>query len=260
MMPSAPTLESLITQVRSGFEGAPALDRLTIAVGLANRLGELGENLVGYFVDEARRDGASWGEIGARLGVSRQAVQKRFIPSEAGMRGRGSDGFWDRASGDLKQAVTLAREAARARRKTYLGTEHLLLGLTGQPHEAAARALARCGADAATIRGAVDGRVGAPHGEPLPDETPFTRLALRTLQHALREALLMNQATVGGEHLALGLLTVGEGVAHDVLVNLGVSYERLREAVTEVTTGTAAAAREEEPGQPASGAPADGEA
>jgi ATP-dependent Clp protease ATP-binding subunit ClpC len=130
-----------------------------------------------------------------------------------------------------KEAVTLAREAARARRTTYLGTEHLLLGLAGQPQERAAQALARCGADPATIRGAVDGRIGAPKGEPLPDETPFTKLALRSLQHALREALLMNQAAVGGEHLALGLLTVGAGVAHDVLVNLGVSYERLRDAV-----------------------------
>jgi ATP-dependent Clp protease ATP-binding subunit ClpA len=118
-----------------------------------------------------------------------------------------------------------------ARRTTYLGTEHLLLGLAGPPQERAAQALARCGADPATIRGAVDGRIGAPKGEPLPDETPFTQLALRSLQHALREALLMNQAAVGGEHLALGLLTVGAGVAHDVLDNLGVSYERLREAV-----------------------------
>lgn len=246
MTPSAPTLESLVAEVRSGFEAAPALDRLTIAVGLSNRLGELGENLVGYFVDEARRDGASWAEIGARLGVSRQAVQKRFIPSEAGMRGRGQDGFWDRASSDLKEAVTLAREAARVRRTTYLGTEHLLLGLSGQPEEAAARALARCGADPATIRGAVNGRIGAPRGEPLPDETPFTQLALQSLQHALREALLMNQSAIGGEHLALGLLTVGRGVAHDILVNLGISYDRLREAVIAVTSS---------PGQPAESRP-----
>ncbi|WP_328710666.1 Clp protease N-terminal domain-containing protein [Microbispora hainanensis] len=259
MMPSSPTLESLIAQVRSGLENGPALDRLTLAVGLANRLGELGENLIGYYVDEARRDGASWAEIGTRLGVSRQAVQKRFIPSEAGMRGRGQEGFWDRASADLKTAVKLAREAAQARRKTYLGTEHLLLGLAGQPDQTTAQALARCGADPVTIRGAIDGRVGAPQSEPLPDETPFTRLALRALQHALREALLMNQANVGSEHLALGLLTIGEGIAHDVLINLGVSYERLREAVKEVTADPAAAAQSEQSVQPAPGRPEDGQ-
>jgi ATP-dependent Clp protease ATP-binding subunit ClpA len=158
-----------------------------------------------------------------------------------------------------QRALVCAREAARARRKTYLGTEHLLLGLAGQPDEAAAQALARCGADPATVRGAVDGRVGAPQGDPLPDETPFTRLALHSLQHARREALLMNQAAVGGGHLALGLLTVGEGIAHDVLVNLGVSYERLREAVTGVTAGSAAEAQDEQPGRPASGQAADSE-
>lgn len=233
MMPAAPTLESLITQVRSGFEGVPALDRLTIAVGVSSRLGELGENLVGYFVDEARGEGASWADIGARLGVTRQAVQKRFIPTEADLGGRGQAGFWDRATDELKEAVKLGREAARARRKTYLGTEHLLLGLAAQPEGTAARAFARCGADTATLRGAVDGRTGAPHGEPLPDETPFTGLSLRALRHALREALLANQAEIGSQHLALGLLTIGEGVAHDVLINLGVSYERLREAISD---------------------------
>jgi Clp amino terminal domain, pathogenicity island component len=247
---SFPTLESLIAQVRSGFEEAPALDRLTIAVGVASHLDELGQNLVGYFVDEARREGATWADIGARLGVSRQAVQKKFLPSAASLLTQ-DGGFWDRATDDLKQAVTLAREAAQARRVTYLGTEHLLLGLAAQPEQKAAQALTRCGADPATIRGAVDGRVGAPHGEPLPDETPFTLRALRSLQHALREALLMNQATaIGGEHLALGLLTLGEGFAHDILVNLGVSYERLREAVIAIT---------EQPGPAAPSRPADGE-
>ncbi|MBO0803441.1 MAG: Clp protease N-terminal domain-containing protein, partial [Nocardiopsaceae bacterium] len=193
-----PTLESLIAQVRAGFESAPPLDRLTVAIGLASHLEELGENLVGYFVDEARREGASWADIGVRLGVSRQAVQKRFIPSEATIGGR--EGFWDRAASDLKEAVSRAREAAQARRTTYLGTEHLLLGLTSQQDGKdgrVARALTRCGADPATVRGAVDGWVGAPRGEPLPDETPFTRLALQSLQHALREALMANQTVVG---------------------------------------------------------------
>lgn len=243
MTNSTPTLESLIAAVSSGFENAPALDRLTIAVGLAGHLNELGENLVGYFVDEARREGTTWADIGTRLGVSRQAAQKRFLPSAASLLTQ-DGGFWDRTTDDLKRAVSLAREAAQARRTTYLGTEHLLLGLTAQPEQKAAQALARCGADPDTIRGAVNGRIGAPNGEPLPDETQFTLRALRSLQHALREALLMNQATaIGGEHLALGLLTLGEGFAHDILLNLGVSYERLREAVNQVSgrSGPAAA-------------------
>ena len=74
---AAVTLDALIDGVRNGFEQAPALDRLTRAIDLANEVAELGENLVGFYVDEARRGGATWQEIGERLGVSRQAVHKK---------------------------------------------------------------------------------------------------------------------------------------------------------------------------------------
>jgi hypothetical protein len=221
------TLDALINEVRGGFEEAPALDRLTRAVDLSGQVSELGENLVGFYVDEARRSGATWSEIGERLGVSRQAVQKRFIPSAVS---KDRAGFWDRASTELRSAVEAARRQAQARRKTYLGTEHLLLGIIEQPKDHASRVLAACGADPVTLRGAIDGRIGTVTDEPLPDETPFTQLALSSLQHALREALRANASSIDTIHLALGLITVGNGVAHDVLVTLGISYERLRTA------------------------------
>jgi hypothetical protein len=220
-------LDALINEVRGGFEEAPALDRLTRAVDLSGQVSELGENLVGFYVDEARRSGATWSEIGERLGVSRQAVQKRFIPSA---ESKDRAGFWDRASTELRSAVEVARRQAQARRKTYLGTEHLLLGIIEQPKDHASRVLAACGADPVTLRGAIDGRIGTVTDEPLPDETPFTQLALSSLQHALREALRANASSIDTIHLALGLITVGNGVAHDVLVTLGISYERLRTA------------------------------
>lgn len=221
------TLDALINEVRGGFEEAPALDRLTRAVDLSGQVSELGENLVGFYVDEARRSGATWSEIGERLGVSRQAVQKRFIPSA---ESKDRAGFWDRASTELRSAVEAARRQAQARRKTYLGTEHLLLGIIEQPKDHASRVLAACGADPVTLRGAIDGRIGTVTDEPLPDETPFTQLALSSLQHALREALRANASSIDTIHLALGLITVGNGVAHDLLVTLGISYERLRTA------------------------------
>jgi ATP-dependent Clp protease ATP-binding subunit ClpA len=224
---STVTLDALIGEVREGFEQAPALDRLTRAVDLSNQVAELGENLVGFYVDEARQAGATWNEIGERLGVSRQAVQKRFIPTADAKDRRG---FWDRASSELRTAVEEGRRQAQARRKTYLGTEHLLLGIIEQPHDHASRALAGCGVDPVTLRGAIDGRVGTVTDDPLPDETPFTQLALNSLQHALREALRADASSIDTIHLALGLITVGQGVAHDVLVTLGVSYDRLRAA------------------------------
>jgi hypothetical protein len=221
------TLDVLIDDVRSGFEDAPALDRLTRAVDLSGQVSELGENLVGFYVDEARRSGATWSEIGERLGVSRQAVQKRFIPSA---ESKDRAGFWDRASTELRSAIEAARHQAQARRKTYLGTEHLLLGIIEQPNDLACQLLAACGADPVTLRGAIDGRIGPVTDDPLPDETPFTQLALHSLQHSLREALRANASSIDTIHLALGLITVGKGVAHDVLVTLGISYERLRTA------------------------------
>jgi hypothetical protein len=228
------TLDVLIEQVRTGLETAPVLDRLTRAVDVAARVSELGENLVGFYVDEARREGVSWSDIGTRLGVTRQAVQKRFIPSE-GARTADRPGFWDRATDGLRETVGEAREEARRRRKTYLGTEHLLLALAAREGDPATRALAACGAGPATLRAAIDGRVGIPAGDPLPDETPFTRLALTALRHSLREALREGSESVGTGHLALGLLTVGDGIAHDVMGNLGVGYDALREAVAAQT-------------------------
>jgi Clp amino terminal domain, pathogenicity island component len=230
MSDNALTLDTLISQVRAGLETAPALDRLSRAVDLAAHVAELGDNLVGHYVDEARQEGVSWSDIGTRLGVSRQAVQKRFIPADD-PRGERAP-FWERATEELRATVDEAREEARRRRKTYLGTEHLLLALIARERDPAAEALAACGAPPATLRAAVDGRVGIPAGEPLPDETPFTRLALTALRHSSREALRAGSETVETGHLALGLLTVGEGLAHDVMTNLGVTYDALRAAVS----------------------------
>lgn len=231
MAESPITLDTLIDQVRAESGTGPALDRVTHAVRIAAHTSELGENLIGFYVDEARKDGASWADIGTRLGVSRQAVQKRFLPTSARTDDR--PGFWDRVTDELRDTVKLAREEARRRRKTYLGTEHLLLALAARDEDPASLALAVCGAPPATLRAAVDGRVGVPVGDPLPDETPFTRLSFTTLQHSSREALRDGSQTVGTGHLALALLTVGDGLAHDVMVNLGVSYDSLRAALAD---------------------------
>ena len=100
------TLDELITEVRSAHpEGSP-LDHLADAAGTAARLDELADHLVGHFVDQARRSGASWTAIGASMGVSKQAVQKRFVGAEPSM-----DRFTNRA----KVVVLKAQNAARER-------------------------------------------------------------------------------------------------------------------------------------------------
>ncbi|WP_405162396.1 hypothetical protein OG203_39910 [Nocardia sp. NBC_01499] len=226
------SLDTLIDHVRSGLQKSPALDRLTRSVDVSAHLGELGDALVGHFVDESRREGATWAQIGQQLGVSRQAVQKRFLPdddSRLDLQGRAAPG--------LQEVVSAAHEEAQRRRKTYLGTEHLLLAILARPDDPATLALATCGPSAETVRAAVDGRIGIPTGEPLPDDTPFTRLAMTALQHASREALRADSATVDTGHLLLGLITVGAGLAHDVLVALGIGYEPLRDTLRNSAKG-----------------------
>src|SRR5580658_11309498 len=71
-------LDELIGYVRSQED--TALDRVSAAIGLSEHLGELADHLIGYFVDQARRSGASWTEIGQSMGVTKQAAQKRFVP------------------------------------------------------------------------------------------------------------------------------------------------------------------------------------
>ncbi|HEY1117544.1 MAG TPA: hypothetical protein VGE43_07555, partial [Acidimicrobiales bacterium] len=92
------------------------LDRLTDAMAAADHLGDVADHLVGHFVDQARRSGASWTEIGRSMGVTKQAVRKRFVPSnpvDAGAMVEGDNGF-DRFTERAKRCVLAAQEEARA--------------------------------------------------------------------------------------------------------------------------------------------------
>src|SRR5690242_21173926 len=77
-------LDNLISYVRTLHPSGDELEHLADAVGVAARLGEQGDALIGHFVDQARRSGASWSQIGASMGVSKQAAQKRFVPRWTG--------------------------------------------------------------------------------------------------------------------------------------------------------------------------------
>jgi ATP-dependent Clp protease ATP-binding subunit ClpA len=128
MEQAAVRLDDLIGAVRS--QEGTALDHVSAAVRLAEHLGEVADHLIGHFVDQARRSGASWTEIGASMGVTKQAVQKRFTPRDtewdALMSSRSR--FTERA----KHAISAANEVAREHRHNYLGTEHILLGLLAE--------------------------------------------------------------------------------------------------------------------------------
>ena len=141
-----------------------ALQRLDDALETAATVSGLTEHLVGYFVDEARRSGTTWAEVGQHLGVSRQAVQKRYAASEIDRSGK-HPGYFDRMVSAGKRAIVIAQEQARHRHAHRIDTEHLLLGICGEPEATGALALARCDVPPDTITAAINGRIGLPSAE-----------------------------------------------------------------------------------------------
>src|SRR5216684_6774512 len=118
-----------ITKVHSD-----ALDQLTEAVIAADHLGDVADHLIGHFVDQARRSGASWTDIGRSMGVTKQAAQKRFVPKGPGEPsdldpGQGFSRFTERA----RNVVMVAQNEAHAAGNDQICSEHLVLGLLNDP-------------------------------------------------------------------------------------------------------------------------------
>jgi prophage maintenance system killer protein len=140
--------------------------------------------------------------------------------------------FTDRA----RRAVQLAQEEARLLRRNYVGTEHLLLGLLYEGEGVAAKALASMGVSREDVRARVVEIIGRGQSPPA-SQTPFTPRAKMVLELSLREALGLGHHYIGTEHLLLGLLREGQGVAAQVLVGVGADLGRVRERVLAVLTG-----------------------
>jgi hypothetical protein len=140
--------------------------------------------------------------------------------------------FTDRA----RRVVVLAQEEARLLDHNYIGTEHILLGLIHEGQGVAAQALESLGVSLARTRAHVEEIIG--HGSEAPaGHVPFTPRAKKVLEMSLREALQLGHNYIGTEHLLLGLIREGEGVAAQVLVTEGVELSRARQAVIQLLAG-----------------------
>jgi hypothetical protein len=197
-----------------------ALGRLSGAVIAADHLGDVADHLIGHFVDQARRSGASWTEIGRSMGVSKQAAQKRFVPKDPGELsdpdpGQGFSRFTPRA----RNVVMAAQNEARAAGNAEIRGEHLVLGLLSEPDGIGARAIIGLGVPLETVREAVTETLPAAAGE-LPALIPFDARAKKTLELTIREALRMGHNYVGTEHILLALLEAEDGTG--VLTRLGI--------------------------------------
>jgi ATP-dependent Clp protease ATP-binding subunit ClpA len=150
--------------------------------------------------------------------------------------------MFERFTNRARHAVVLAQEEARRLQHNYIGTEHVLLGLLGEPEGLAARALQRFGVSLEEMREEVRAIVGTGSGK-VSGHIPFTPRAKKTLELALREALQLHHNYIGTEHILLGVIGEGEGVGAQVLRQHG-DLLAIRAAVLDLLpTGKSEAAR-----------------
>src|SRR6266496_5908595 len=140
--------------------------------------------------------------------------------------------FTDRA----RRVVVLAQEEARLLNHNYVGTEHILLGLIHEGEGVAAKALVSLGISLEAVRVQVEERIGQDQVT-LTGHIPFTPRAKKVLELSLREALQLGHNYMGTEHILLGLIREGEGVAAQVLAAVGADDARVREQVVRLLTG-----------------------
>ena len=140
--------------------------------------------------------------------------------------------FTDRA----RRVIVLAQDEAKLLNHNYIGTEHILLGLIHEGEGVAAKALESLGISLEAVRAQVEEIIG--QGQQVPTgHIPFTPRAKRVLELSLREALQMNHTYIGTEHILLGLIREGEGVAAQVLLKLGADLNRVRSTVLQLLSG-----------------------
>src|ERR1700689_1732301 len=147
-----------------------------------------------------------------------------------------SDEMFERFTDRARRVVVLAQEEARMLNHNYIGTEHILLGLIHEGEGVAAKALESLGISLDAVRQQVEEIIG--QGQQAPSgHIPFTPRAKKVLELSLREALQLGHNYIGTEHILLGLIREGDGVAAQVLVKLGADLNRVRQQVIQLLHG-----------------------
>ncbi|MEU6814375.1 Clp protease N-terminal domain-containing protein [Streptomyces sp. NPDC046860] len=220
MSPLDINLADLIARLDQEFPEAGDLAHISEARLRAQTLSDLGDQLIDHYVSKAKRSGASWTEIGDAIGVSKQAAQQRHAPTP-----------FERFTHLNRHGIVLAQEAARTRRHDSIGTEHLLLGLLGEPQGRAHEALVAKAGSEQRVRDAV-ARVLPPAGtKALRGHIAFREESKAAIGRARDAAAELGHDWVGTEHMLLGLIRVEDSPAARVLRELGFTPDELRETV-----------------------------
>jgi hypothetical protein len=224
-------LDDLIEAIKKVHPNA--LDQLSDAVIAADHLGDIADHLIGHFVDQARRSGASWTDIGKSMGVTKQAAQKRFVAKGEQPDLDPAQGF-NRFTERARNVVMAAHNEAQAAGNAESLPQHLILGLLSEPDALAAQAIAAQGVALDTVREAATAKL-PPAAADVPPLIPYDAGAKKVLELTFREALRLGHNYVGTEHILLALLEFEDGTG--VLSGLG-----LDKATTETIVAKAIAA------------------
>ena len=224
-------LDELINAIKKARPDV--LDQLSDAVLVGDHLGELSDHLIGHFVDQARRSGASWTDIGRSMGVTKQAAQKRFVAKGEDESRQDFSRFTDRA----RQVIVTAQNAARAGQSATITPGHLVLGLLAVSDGLAARAILRQVASTDQVVEVVKASLPAAAENP-PELVPFDAAAKKALELTFREALRLGHNYIGTEHILLALLEQEDG--DGVLSRAGVDKATVEAYVTEALAAVAA--------------------
>jgi ClpA/ClpB-like protein len=227
-------LDDLIEGIKKA--SPDALQQLQSAVIVGDHLGDLADHLIGHFVDQARRSGASWTEIGRSMGVSKQAAQKRFVTKESPADLTAEQGF-SRFTVRARNAVEASQEEARAAGNPAISPAHLALGLLGDPQSLATVVITRH-VDADTYRAALAAGLPPASEQPVPPLIPYDAAAKKVLELTFREALRLGHNYVGTEHILLALLEyeAGDGPLTGLGFEKAATEEEVKAVLAVVST------------------------
>ena len=220
MSPLDVSLADLIARLDEEFPDAGDLARITEAQLRARTLSDLGDQLVGHYVGKAKQAGASWSEIGDAIGVSKQAAQQRHTPAP-----------FERFTDLNRHSIVLAQEAARTHKHDSIGSEHLLLGLLGEPRGLAYEVLLAKTESEQRIRDAIEEALPPPGTKAPRGHIAFRPETKSVIEQAARAASELGHDGIGTEHLLLGLIRTEKSPAAQILHNLGFTSAELHETI-----------------------------
>ena len=228
-------LDDLIDAIKSVHD--EPLEQLTDAVIAADALDDIADHLIGHFVDQARRSGASWTDIGKCMGVTKQAAQKRFVPKAADAASAlDPNAGFGRFTPRARNVVVEAQNKAHAAGNAEIQPAHLLLGLFTDPNGLAAKLLAAQGVDGDTVTPAVS---LPPRVDDMPALIPFSGQAKKVLELTFRQALRLGHNYIGTEHIFLAMYEAedDDGTLHQLDVDRDRFERELVAALESISKG-----------------------